>query len=389
MTTTHGSREFEALIGHPADHTLERVRRQSPQMHRWLLDGAFAGPLSDPRLSRRDREIATIATLAALGTEAQLRVHLQAALHQGVTADELRALCEHASVYVGFPRALNALAVTDELLADAGHQPAVPVHQVQLGDHSTEVAEIDGAGAGGPAVVLIHALGLTWRMWDPVMQALAQGRRVLAYDVRGHGAAVDAPPPAHMDALADDLQQLLQLEGLASAHIVGLSYGGAIAQAFGTSHPDAVESLTLAATTHRPFYSFEARAAAVERDGTATQVATSLTRWFTPAALAENPPGVRYARECVLRGDPAQVAAAWRAFLKLDTADRLSDLRVPTLVLAGELDASTTPEVMRPIAETIPGATYVEMAGAPHMPTLETPDLVVEALDAFLPRSRS
>jgi 3-oxoadipate enol-lactonase len=58
-------------------------------------------------------------------------------------------------------------------------------------------------------------------------------------------------------------------------------------------------------------------------------------------------------------------------------------------VLAGELDASTTPEVMRPIAETIPGAKYVEMPGAPHMPTLETPDLVVEALDHFLPRSSS
>jgi 3-oxoadipate enol-lactonase len=237
--------------------------------------------------------------------------------------------------------------------------------------------------------VLVHALGLDWRMWEPIIHALARGRRVLAYDLRGHGAAVDAPPPAHMDVLADDLHQLLEREGLPGAHIVGLSYGGAIAQAFAVNHPDAVASLTLAATTNHPFDSFEARAAAVERDGTAAQVAPSLTRWFTPSALAENSPGVRYARECVLRGEPAQVAAAWRAFLKLETADQLPRLTKPTLVLAGELDASTTPEVMKPIAASVPGAQYVEMPGAPHMPTLETPDRLVEALDAFLPRSAS
>jgi len=393
---THGSREFEALVGHPADQALDGVGNESPQMHRWLLDGAFAGPLSDPRLSRRDREVATIAMLAALGIEPQVRVHLRAALRQGVTAEELRALCEHASVYVGFPRALSALAVTDQVLDGAGHHPAVPVHQVRLGDHTTEVARINGGqgvagttGTAGPVVVLIHALGLSWRMWEPVIHAIARGRRVMAYDVRGHGAAADAPPPAHLDTLADDLHRLLEVEGDASAHVVGLSYGGAIAQAFAVDHPEVVESLTLVATTHQPFDSFEARAAAVERDGSAAQVAPSLTRWFTSAALADNTPGVRYARECVLRGDPSQVAAAWRAFLELDTAGRLSELRTPTLVLAGELDASTTPQVMRPIAEAVPDARYVEMPGAPRMPTLETPQLVVEALDSFLPRSRS
>src|SRR5690348_12385621 len=155
-------------------------------MYRWLVEGPFAGPLSDPRLSRRNREIATIAILAALGSEPQLRVHLRAALRHGVTAEELRALCEHTSVYVGFPRALNALAVIDEVLADVASPAAVPTRQVRLGDHTTELAELTG---NGPAVVLVHALGLTWRMWQPVIHALAEGRRVLAYDVRGHGAA--------------------------------------------------------------------------------------------------------------------------------------------------------------------------------------------------------
>jgi 3-oxoadipate enol-lactonase len=190
-----------------------------------------------------------------------------------------------------------------------------------------------------------------------------------------------------MTVLSDDLLEVLAAEGLDRAHVVGLSYGGGIAQTFAVHHPGAVLSLTLVATTDQPFESFEQRAAAVESQGSAAQVASSLTRWFTPEALAENGWGVRYARECVLRGDPAQVAAAWRSFSRLDVAGRLRDWDRPTLVLCGERDASTGPAVMRRIAENVAGAAYVELPGAPHMPTLETPDLVLDALDRFLPRA--
>jgi 3-oxoadipate enol-lactonase len=56
-------------------------------------------------------------------------------------------------------------------------------------------------------------------------------------------------------------------------------------------------------------------------------------------------------------------------------------------VLAGERDASTTPEIMSAVAAAIPGATYQELPGTPHMQTLERPELVAEALDGFLPKA--
>lgn len=380
---TRGSRVFTELTGHDAEHALAPIRRRSPQMHDWLLRGAFDQPLADPRLTGRDREIATVGMLIALGdSAAQLRVHLDAALHQGATAEELRALVEHASVYAGFPRALNALKIVSEALRDHGSADPVPTRMVELSDHRTQVAR---AGDTGPAVVLLHALGLTWHMWEPVIRDLARGRRVVAYDLRGHGSAADAPPPADLRTLADDLQQVLDRERLPAAHIVGLSYGGGVAQTFAARHRGSVLSLVLAATTDRPFASFEQRATAVETDGLAAQVASSLTRWFTPEALAENSWGVRYARDRVLRGNAPQVAAAWRAFAGIDAAGKLRDLQIPTLVLCGERDASTGPAVMRPLAENLRGATYVELPGAPHMPTLETPELVIKALDRFLP----
>jgi 3-oxoadipate enol-lactonase len=175
--------------------------------------------------------------------------------------------------------------------------------------------------------------------------------------------------------------------GLEQAHVVGLSFGGGIAQTAAVAHPDRFASLALQATTDFAFTdAFENRARSGEVEGMHAQLVPTLTRWFTPPALATNEWGVRYARERILRFLPQDWGAAWRAFKDLDVKGRLADFHAPVLVLAGELDASTTPEIMSGIAKAIPGSTYVELPGTPHMQTLEQPGLVADALDAFLPR---
>jgi 3-oxoadipate enol-lactonase len=235
--------------------------------------------------------------------------------------------------------------------------------------------------------VLIHALGLDWRLWDAVMTALAEeGRRVFAYDLRGHGAAVGSPTPFTMDDAARDLFGVLDAFGLERAHVVGLSFGGGIAQTAAVADPDRVLSLSLLATTDHAFAeAFADRADAAETAGMEAQVVPTLTRWFTPEALAVNAWPVRYGRERVRRADAADWAAAWRAFAGLDVEGRLERFGKPTLVLAGERDASTTPEVMRGIAKRIDGARYEELPGTPHMQTLEQPGLVADALGRFIP----
>jgi 3-oxoadipate enol-lactonase len=234
-------------------------------------------------------------------------------------------------------------------------------------------------------VLLVHALGLDWRMWAPVMDTLADSRRVFAYDVRGHGIAVGAPSPYTMADTAHDLIGVLDAIDVERAHVVGLSFGGGIAQTAAITAPERFESLALLATTDFPFDAFEGRALSAETDGMAAQVAPSLTRWFTADALAVNGESVQYARERVLGGNSVDWAAAWRAFKGLDVQGKLAGLGLPTLVLAGEADVSTTPEIMRGIASRIPGARYRELPGTPHMQTLQRPELVAEALAEFLP----
>ena len=85
---------------------------------------------------------------------------------------------------------------------------------------------------------------------------------------------------------------------------------------------------------------------------------------------------------------PTDWAAAWRAFKGLDVQGRLAEFEPPALVLAGEFDASTTPEIMDGIRRRIPGSSFIELPGTPHMQTLERPELVSDALDAFLPSAQ-
>jgi 3-oxoadipate enol-lactonase len=378
-----GHREYEALMGTSPEVALAAVRTSSPHMYRAIIEDAFGRSLSDADLARKTREIATVAILAAAGgAERQLAVHARAALRSGVTASELRALCEHVALYAGFPRALNALSVVDAVLADAASAQPPQFDTVSIADHETVVAH---SGDSGPPVVLIHALGLDWRMWRPIMPTLSVGRRVFAYDIRSHGAAAGSPTPFTMSDTAEDLLRVLDALNLDRAHIVGLSFGGGIAQTAAVARPDRVASLALLATTDFPFDTFEARARSGETDGIEAQVVPTLTRWFTPDALAADGWGVRYARERIRRNDASDWAASWRAFKGLDVRGRLERFESPTLVLAGELDASTTPRIMAGIADRIPGATFRQLDGTPHMQTLEQPTLVARALDEFLP----
>jgi 3-oxoadipate enol-lactonase len=379
-----GEREYRAVMGVAPDDALAEIRRRSPHMYDTVLETGFGGPLLRPELGRAEREIATVAATTAIGgAESQLGRHARAALEAGVDASELLALCEHLALYAGFPRALNALAVIDQVITDAGLPRPAPLQRIALQDHKTVVAR---RGESGPPVLLVHALGLDWRLWDAVMVPLAAaGRRVYAYDIRGHGAAVGSPAPFTMADTARDLLGVLDALGLEQVHLVGLSFGGAIAQTAAVAHPERLLSLSLLGTTDTPFETFEGRARAAETEGMEAQVVPTLTRWFTPEALAVNAWPVRYGRERVRRADPRDWAAAWRAFAGLEVQGRLAEFGKPTLVLAGERDASTTPEVMRGIAERIPGSTYEGLPGTPHMQTLERPDLVAAALGRFLP----
>jgi 3-oxoadipate enol-lactonase len=215
-------------------------------------------------------------------------------------------------------------------------------------------------------------------MWRDTIAALPTDRRVIAYDLRGHDRAADAPRVTDLEHFAADLQRLLDELGLPTVHLAGLSLGGSIAQVFALSRPSRLVGLDLIATVAEGQPAFSERATAAERDGMAGVLAGTLTRWFTPAALAVNGWPVRYARDLVQRTDVGNWAASWRALAGINTLPSLGSLDLPVRVIAGELDPSSTPAGMQAISDAIPGAEFTVVPGAPHMMSLERPtDLAI------------
>jgi len=372
-----GLKELEAIDGKRSEAVVRAVAKTSPILADAITEFTYGDVFSRAELGRRERELITVALLAAMGgAETQLRVHLSAALRCGAEYDELIALCEHLAPYAGFPRALNALSELRAILEERGDKRPSPARPFRMCDHETLLSD---TGKGDP-IFLLHALGLDWRVWRDVIPALVKSHRVIAYDLRAHGHAAAAPRPISLERLAQDLLHLMEALKIRRAQIVGFSFGGCVAQKFALAHPERVTSLALVATTAKPQESFTQRASAAEHHGMQAQVISTLTRWFTPEMLAENPWYVRYARERVTRSIVADWADSWRAMAEIDTFESLSQLRMSTRVIAAELDTATPPSGMREIADCIPHSHFSLIHGAPHMVTLAKPTETAAAI---------
>lgn len=369
---TIGVHELQAIDGERGAAVVRTVRQVSPTLADAITEFAFGQIFCKAELGRRERELATVAILGAIGgAETQLRVHIGAALRSGVDPDELIALCEHLAPYAGIPRALNVLREVRAIVEDLDISRPRPTRRVTVGDYETIVSE---TGQGEP-YFLIHCLGLDWRLWRDVIPELAGQYRVIAYDLRGHGYASNAPKLESIEQLSADLALLMDELNVKRAHIAGHSLGGAVAQVFALRHPERVTSLALVNTMGRALRDrYNARAEDAELNGMASQVAPSLLRWLTPEVVAENPWYVRYARERIIRAQVPNWAAAWRGLAAFDELDSLQNIKAPAHVIGGEKDLASPPEeFMRPIAERIPNAKFSVIPGAPHLSPLVTP----------------
>jgi 3-oxoadipate enol-lactonase len=379
---TRGYNELCAIDAAHGETIVKELTVKSPTLAKGLVDFAFGEVFARAELGRRERELITVALLGTLGaTEPQLRVHIKAALNVGADKDELLAVAEHVSVYAGFPRALNLLREVHAGIESMGLSFASSVRRIAINGHETCVAD---SGGDLPPVVLLHAIGLDHQMWRDVIPHLAKTNRVIAYDLRGHGAAAYATPAENMYTYVEDMLELMDALNIPHASIAGLSFGGAVAQCVAVSNPERIDMLVLIATTAWAQPGFTDRALAAETQGMQAQLSPTLTRWFTPGALAVNSWPVRYAREKIIRAQVRDWAATWRAFSSIDVAKLLVGIRLPTLLIAGEHDPSTPPELMKKLSEHIQNSEFHVISGAPHMISLECPMALADKIQQFL-----
>ncbi|MDR6214855.1 carboxymuconolactone decarboxylase family protein [Paracidovorax wautersii] len=124
-----GLAKLREIDGQAGENVVASLADIAPDFARYLIEFPFGDIYSRPGLDLRSREIAVVAALTALGNaQPQLKVHLQAALHVGVTREEVVEVIMQMAVYAGFPAALNGLFAAREVFAaaDAAEAAASP-----------------------------------------------------------------------------------------------------------------------------------------------------------------------------------------------------------------------------------------------------------------------
>jgi 3-oxoadipate enol-lactonase len=236
-----------------------------------------------------------------------------------------------------------------------------------------------------PALVFSNSLGSDLRSWDGVVACLGDRFRIIRYDKRGHGLTDALEPPYSMDELSDDLVGILNKLEIQNALLCGLSVGGLIAQRFALTHPGRVRALVLCDTGARigTVESWNQRIEIVRSGGVEAFVAPSMERWFSAAFRRERAADVRgYAnmlRQISVKGYLGLCAALRDA----DLTQAVGAIRKPTLVLCGDRDIATPPEMGRALAEAIPGARFSLIPDAAHLSCIEQPEAMAKMLMEF------
>jgi 2-succinyl-6-hydroxy-2,4-cyclohexadiene-1-carboxylate synthase len=234
-------------------------------------------------------------------------------------------------------------------------------------------------------VVLLHGFAGTGRAWDPVIERLEPERyTALAPDLRGHGSARDARP-IDFDAIVADVLDAAP----GRFTLCGYSMGGRVALHVALAAPERIERLILVATTAGIEDDAEraGRRAADEELAAFVETATIeefADRWTGQPLFADTPPeAARTWVEDLLRNDPRALAAVLRGVGTGAMAplwDRLPDLAMPTIVLAGEQDAKFLAIARDRLVPAIPDAELVIVPGAGHGLPREAPEAIAAVI---------
>ena len=247
----------------------------------------------------------------------------------------------------------------------------------------------------GPDLLCVHGFGGAKEDFGDHLDALATRWRVVTVDLRGHGDSDGPADPAtySLDRLARDVEAVADAVGAARFRLLGHSMGGMVARRVALDHPDRVDALVLMSTAAGP-------PAGLDPDVVDFGAALALDNWDELTRMLDEMAPLRtaaYQRVIDERDGFADFVAwkwsrvappMWAALApqiarEPDDLDRVRQLRCPTLVIVGDLDAAFYDGSLA-IAEAVPGSRLAVIDDAGHHPQFEQPDAWLDAVTSFL-----
>jgi pimeloyl-ACP methyl ester carboxylesterase len=247
----------------------------------------------------------------------------------------------------------------------------------------------------GPPLILLHGGLSDHREWEAQVEGLADAHTVIAWDAPGAGGSADMPSTARMPDFADALAGFIGALGIDRPHVLGLSWGSALALELFRRHRHLPRSLVLTAA-------YAGWAGSLSPEVVRQRLETSLRdielmspesfvrTWVPSLFTAGTPEGtIEWYVGVMADFHPAGVVPMLHAIAEADLRDVLPTIDVPTLLLYGELDQRSPLEVAHAMQAAIPASELIVLPGVGHMSNLEAPTAFNAAVRDFLARAES
>ncbi|HEY7626444.1 MAG TPA: alpha/beta hydrolase [Ilumatobacteraceae bacterium] len=234
-------------------------------------------------------------------------------------------------------------------------------------------------------VVLVHGVGLDRHMWRAFAAELDLPSR--SYDLIGLG---DGPRPPGPYSLTQYSEQLADVVDGQAVDVVGFSMGALVAQRFAADHPKQVRRLVLVSGVYdrspAERDAILSRVADVRNGSYAASIEPALQRWFSDEFAVRHPDVVDEVRRRLMANDVDAYACAYEVFATSDAEllPAVATIDAPTLIVTGERDERSTPDMARRQAAAMPRATCVIMPGLRHLIPIEAPGELAALVSGFL-----
>ena len=250
----------------------------------------------------------------------------------------------------------------------------------------------DTGNPNGLPVILIHGFPFSGRMWEPQVAVLQEIYRVITYDIRGHGDSDVGDGHYSIEFFVDDLFGIMDELELSQAVIGGLSMGGYIALRAMEREPNRFKGLVLCDTRSEA----DANAVKINRANTIKAIKQNgvqvfagdfVKKIFAKETFKSHPAVVYKIKKIIQSTSPESICSTLLALAaRTDTTDVLGKINVPTLLVFGEFDDLTPPEIGEEIHQQITESEFHIVPRAAHISNMENPTFFNEALLGFLAR---
>jgi pimeloyl-ACP methyl ester carboxylesterase len=246
---------------------------------------------------------------------------------------------------------------------------------------------VETAGEGAPALLLVHGLGGSARQWAGAAALLSTSSRCVMPDLRNHGASDRSGAPVSVKIWADDLAAVCKALDVPRCIAVGASVGAAVVLQFAADHPElAAGVVTIGGFPSQPPAARErmtSRAAEVEAKGVAAVAEAVVAGQLGASTHANNPALVGVQRAMLLENDATAYAASTRAVAAADVTGALPLVQCPVLITWGAEEKVAPMPLQRALRRGLPQATLRCLPDAGHLAFFEQPRAFAAVLQEF------